>query len=201
MNIVGKIEHQALFSVPFFATELDDFEKHQPGIVQRIKALQAKQPGLSHSNRHGWHSDNYLHNDSDPHIKWLFDHLGAFAVACAKHAKGKEVELSLYRSWANINPAGAWNMPHSHMPAHWSGVAYLQVEPNQQERDGDLILIDPFPVGHLHGRENTLNLRATPGKAFLWPAYLMHMVSPHQSSTDRISVAFNFAYAANPDGE
>ena len=191
---MGRLEHQALFSVPFFSMELNGFEKHQSGIVQRIKALQAEQPSLSHSNRDSWHSGNFLHNDSDPHIKWLFDHLGEFAVTCAKHATGKDVELNLYRSWANVNPAGGWNVPHSHMPAHWSGVVHLQVEPNQPERDGDLILIDPLPVGALYGRAGTLNLHATQGKVFLWPAFLMHMVSPHQSATDRISVAFNFAY-------
>lgn len=193
---MGQIDHQALFPVPFYATTLDDFEKHQSGIVQRIKVLQAEQPTLNHSNQHGWHSDNFLHNDADPDIQWLFEQLGAFAVTCVKHANGKDVELNLYRSWGNVNPAGAWNVPHSHMPAHWSGVVYLQVEPNQQERDGDLILIDPFPVGDQYGRQSSLNLRATEGKAFLWPAYLMHMVSPHQAATDRISVAFNFAYGA-----
>ena len=86
------------------------------------------------------------------------------------------------RWWYNINPTGAWNLPHTHPNSDFALVWYLT------DSDGLLQLLNPFSQ-----RENSKNIvvDAQKGDIIIFPSDIMHFVMSNQREEDRICISMN----------
>ena len=199
-----KVDNKLHFGHSIFQTELPDFEQHQNSLLTAVRHLRERDQGVERSNQGGWHSHDQLQSEQDPEFKWLIEQIYDIGSRCIKHAEGDLLtgKIFLSSSWVNINPFGAWNAPHMHLPCEWSGVCYLKVNEQPQQRgngarDGDIMFFDPQPFGAQYGRPPTVSYSPKNGGIFIFPGYLLHMVAPHLEQEDRISVAFNFRLEQN----
>ncbi|UXD89213.1 TIGR02466 family protein [Thalassolituus hydrocarboniclasticus] len=199
-----KAENRLHFGVPIVEVQLDEVCERAADIAQLLLEIRAQQTGIQRSNQRGWHSQDDLFNHPAEPIKWLSEVIFQVAGKLIRHADHMpdNTELLLSSMWANINDAGAWNAPHVHLPCEWSGVLYIDVAdiaPVSESgiHDGDILFLDPVPVGAPYRPATTVAYTPKVGTMYVFPSYLMHMVAPHFSDKPRISVAFNFRVAAN----
>ena len=107
-----------------------------------------------------------------------------------------------------MNRAGDGNLPHGHAGAYWSGVYWI----DDGDADGDpavgglLELADPRGIlptmvaPHLRcaieacaGEGGGQSVTPRAGTMVLFPAWLIHGVTPYAGRRPRISVAFNLS--------
>ena len=194
-----KINVTPSFSVPIYDMDLEDFARHQDALVSQILAMREAEAGDKVSNQDGWHSAHNLHQSDNSEIQWLIGQIAQVGRACIRHSKtaAPKTLMGLASCWANVNESGDWNAPHAHFPADWSGVCYVRVnrksaEDVRSDKDGDVLFMDPLPLGPQYRRPPTMAKRPVDGKIFVFPSCLVHMVAPHFEKDPRISVAFNF---------
>jgi uncharacterized protein (TIGR02466 family) len=178
------------FAVPIYDKLLPRFFPRQESTARSILALRDAGRDLVRSNRGGWHSHDRLHLTKDPDLAWLMHALTAVATACiTDFEQGRPpIQVAMVSAWANVNEREDWNLPHVHLPLHWSGVFYVQVD---DEAEGEVIFLNPLPLGERWKRDTGIHYRPRTGMMLLFPAFLTHMVAPHRSDRPRISVAFN----------
>ena len=83
--------------------------------------------------------------------------------------------------WYNINPQGAWNIPHNHGGAHYALVWYLT------DSDGLLNFINPS--SRIDSQDGSFN--AKKGDILIFPADIVHYVMPNTKETDRVCISMN----------
>lgn len=201
--MAGSINRTMKFGVPIFDLELADFEQHRQALIDHFLALREQEKSASKSNKGGWHSEENLFKSQHPSVQWLVRNL---FIASARSVKDSEYypenqEIVMSGCWANINEAGDWNAPHSHLPDIWSGVCYIDINDkdspdSKSDKDGDIVFFNPLPLCVEHNRSVVTYARPENGKIFLFPSYLLHMVAPHYDDKPRISVAFNMKFQA-----
>ncbi len=102
--------------------------------------------------------------------------------------------------WANINPLGGQNSPHSHPNNFLSGVYYVSL-PGEK---GQIVFSDPRPQAAAMmptvkqwtkylGNEIRLELKE--GRFVLFPAWLVHSVPVNRSEQHRISISYNVMFS------
>lgn len=199
-----KAENRLHFGVPIVEVQLPELCERAAEIAALLLEMRAQQAGIQRSNQRGWHSQDDLFNHPAPALQWLSEMIFQVAGKVIRHADHMppETELLLSSMWANINDAGAWNAPHVHLPCEWSGVLYIDVPVAPPEgqggiHDGDILFLDPVPVGAPYRPATTVAYTPQVGTMYVFPSYLMHMVAPHFNERPRISVAFNFRVAGN----
>lgn len=195
----GQLEQNGHFGVPVYSIMVREFDQHQQALIDYMMKLREQDKGVMRSNVRGWHSNEDLFMQDNPHTQWMCTKIQNIARIAAKHFHGEQrpgyPELSA--CWGNISDSGAWNAPHQHLPADWSGVFYLDAEIDQPEqpkgaiREGDLMFFNPLPMGRRFDRPTTISYQPINGKLLIFPAYATHMVAPHFSEKPRISVSFN----------
>ena len=203
----GTINRNVEFGVPIFNIDLKDCEQHRQTLIDHFLTMRDNDPGSQRSNQGGWHSREDLFKSNHPSVQWLVRTIFTAGLESVKQGgllpQGQTLAMST--CWVNINESGDWNAPHNHFPDEWSGVCYIDVNSKdptavKTDRDGDIIFLNPLPLGLEHQR--AVSITATPqnGKLFFFPSYLVHMVAPHFEQKPRISVAFNLTLKPNPGG-
>ena len=153
--------------------------------------LQNESGGVTHSNRGGWQSNSFMHQNDE--LKEYVDLLG------------KSIDFpSFYFNtlWININHKGNRNILHQHPRADYSLVWYIKTPDNC----GDLVFENPhcFTQCTALQRLNYPNYhglyRITPkvGDCYLFPSDLRHMVEENQSDDVRISISANLTFMDSP---
>ncbi|MGM0563757.1 MAG: TIGR02466 family protein [Pseudomonadota bacterium] len=184
------------FAVPVYDVMVPGYDEQSQSLLEAIGALRQRDEGTVRSNRGGWHSSDRLLHEKDPHIQWLIQQILKISTACINDFEKERVHGSpiLTSAWANVNHTHQWNVPHQHLPSDWSGVFYAAVDEQVEETGGDcgqLMLFNPMPLGDRYRRESTVNYKPKTGLMLLFPSYLLHMVAPHTSSAERVTIAFN----------
>ena len=141
-----------------------------------------------------WQTDPTLHERTE------FSDFMAFVSRTAKGAlKVLDIDHEGFQCtgcWANINPTGAFHVPHTHPNNYLSGVYYVKA---LDGADG-ISFHDPRPQQEIiapHGkrdnRYNTtvINLRVKAGRLVIFPAWFVHSVPANKSAEYRISISFN----------
>jgi uncharacterized protein (TIGR02466 family) len=203
-SVQTKINVNSPFGIPIYEVQLENFSEHQKALKSTILEMRKEDIGTKVSNQGGWHSNTQLHRSDNAEIRWLIGEIQKASMSCIRHSKTapEGARFGLAACWANVNESGDWNAPHAHFPADWSGVCYVQVnrksaEMVKSDKDGDILLFNPLPIGPQYQRPPTISRRPHDGHILLFPSYLVHMVAPHFESDPRISVAFNFRLAPN----
>ena len=124
-------------------------------------------------------------------------------------AKSLQIDFSKHglkriNSWGNLQKKGNYIKEHRHNNTQFSGVFYLQTP----ENSGDIIFttrnatwINSYWEPSLTGYDdlNSFEKRFSPQQCgiFLFPAPLVHYVTPSHSEEERYSISFNY----NLDGK
>lgn len=200
----GKLDANAHFGIPIYSIMVRNFDDHQKPLVEYLLELRRLDDGVNRSNVRGWHSTEDLHAHKNEHTLWLAGKIQNIAITAAKHFHGESRpgKPELAACWANVSDAGAWNAPHQHLPADWSGVFYVDAESSAEPakngiNEGDLLFFNPLPMGKRFNRPTTISYRPVNGKMLIFPAYATHMVAPHFENRPRISISFNLFWS-NP---
>lgn len=114
------------------------------------------------------------------------------------HVAEKGIEIT--SCWANINPPGATNPPHTHPNNYLGGVYYVDVPENADS----IIFLDPRPQANVVAPRVSESTAENSGRAvvavkegmlLLFPAWLMHQVAENPANRNRISVSFNLMFS------
>lgn len=110
----------------------------------------------------------------------------------------KNIELEISRSWAVKNTPGSFAIAHCHTNSIWSGVYYLDVNPDSGHITFDRGSINNCFVSTLQPdcmptawNTTTWNFVPSIGTLFLFPSQLMHSVSENKSDKDRYCIGFD----------
>lgn len=185
------------------AYAIPEAERLNAALLEEIAVRRGSDPGVVRSNRKGWHSESDFFLRREPaHLELATAVAGAAHDATARVAP-KEIDTSQYgmtiMGWINVNPPGAHNVPHDHPGSFWSGVYYVKNDQptGDPSGGGTITFIDArsAPAGQPLVRAPALkglqSLHPQPGTLLLFPSTLKHLVSPNDSTEDRISIAFN----------
>ena len=136
-------------------------------------------PSTTRSNEGGYHS---------PSLEWEEFHPQGieYINKVIDETFEKKFKLTQCEWWYNINPKGAWNIPHSHPGAGFALVLYVT------DSDQLLTIMDP----NYHGRyffdnRADINPPTKKGDILIFPADLKHYVKPNQREEERISISMN----------
>jgi len=191
------------YSTPIFHFELPGGKELARELETVVYTQRDRSKGLSKSNLGGWHSEsNFIHGKGESLERLRNDILASLAEIGKRGAPrmiSGELDLRL-EGWANINPAGAYNAPHQHAGAHWSGVFYVKQPAVDTGEAGKIEFIDPRnDLGNWRVLKSgwftmRRSLRPQPGYMVIFPSYLVHWVHPNDGPEDRISIAWNATY-------
>ena len=202
-------EVRLLFPVPFITIRLDGSEALNKRLLKEIAKRQRTEPGMTRSNRYGWHSAPDLFQRTEPAHAQLIGELHAMVAACtAKLMPDFPKDLEpIHEGWVNVSPTHAMNSPHDHPGAFWSGTYYVHVPVPSDPADklsGAIEFIDPRGSIGTNARidapftRGKFTVRPAAGTCLLWPSFVKHWVHPNHSREDRVTVAFNSSFARAP---
>lgn len=129
----------------------------------------------------------------------LMSHLTAGAEAVLAFLQVEYDNFEITGCWANINPVGGINTPHTHPNNYLSGVYYVRTTEGADSiffsdpRPQASVILPPFRTESLYAG-NEVSMEARPGRLLMFPAWLMHGVPPNRSAGDRISISFNIMF-------
>ena len=182
----------------FFPTLIyaEDVNLDTKQISNDIVAWSKQDEGVKKTNVNGWHSQTNMHEM--PQFKPLVDELFKMQHEIFKQ-EWLDRQPRLGNMWANINYKGGYNKPHIHPNSLFSGVYYVQAEPNC----GKIVLYDPRPgiQSNMPARINgqppehlwrEVHIEPKVNRILMFPSWLWHNVEPNESNNIRISVSFNF---------
>lgn len=169
------------------------------GLEKAVRARAAAQAGVKVSNSGGWQSEPDLFDWPQPEVKKLATELDRALQQLVSFGRPEPLALKFQRAgWANINRAGHYNSLHNHPDQHFAAVYYVKAPApgTQGVPDGLLELRDPRPAAGFSNLPTLFSahpVRIAPeaGTLVMFPAWIDHMVHPHQGADDRISLAIN----------
>ena len=196
----------ALFPAPLLVYKLDDAERLNAALHEEIDQRRAAEPGVSVSNRAGWHSESDFFRRCEPAHARVSNAITLAVADATRRSRDPQAPPIHVRmtGWINVNPPGAYNVPHDHPGSFWSGCYYVRTDPVRRTDDdgGAITFIDSRcpPSGQalmnspLFAGSHTL--RPLPGTLLVFPGNLKHWVHPNSWDQDRVTVAFNASLRA-----
>lgn len=196
------IDVHTIFPVPLLISRIEGADELNRALKAEAVQRRVAESAVTASNRYGWHSERDLFDRAEPAHARLADTLRRFIdEANAKMIPDRPAGVAMKMDgWVNINPTNAFNAPHDHAGAFWSGTYYVEVPTASDSEDkmsGAIEFIDPR--GSLGSSVNIetpftrprFTIRPAAGMLLLWPAYLKHWVHPNRAEGERTTVAFN----------
>jgi len=191
-----------LFPTPVLAYTIADAERINAAILAEIEERRARDPGVTRSNRAGWHSESDFFTRQEPaHIELGRAISKAVGDATKRISRGRmqgKVRIQL-SGWINVNPPSAYNVPHDHPGSYWSGCYYIKTkrDADPSSEGGAITFIDPRcaptgqPLVKAPAFQGAHSMHPEPGALLVFPSNVKHWVHPNGSDEERISVAFN----------
>lgn len=197
-----------LFPTPILGYQIADAERINAALIDEIEQRRARDPGITRSNRSGWHSESDFFSRKEPaHAELAKAVTNAVGDATKRISQGRlraalRIQLS---GWININPPGAYNVPHDHPGSYWSGCYYIKMDGRAEKTDegGAITFIDPrcAPAGQSLVKAPVFygahSMHPAPGTLLIFPSNAKHWVHPNNSGDERVTMAFNaFVFAS-----
>lgn len=165
-----------------------------PGLLQELAQHLSNEPSLLPSPLSKATRGGSQTGELDP-----ASHPGLLAIeAWAKSLL--PTELRGWRWWATLLEAGGRQLPHIHPRSSWSGVFYVALPNELQQRDpsaGALEFGTPPTHLRLRTRPQTRIVAPMPGRLVIFPSHVWHRTLEFDAVGQRISVAFD---AVDQDG-
>jgi uncharacterized protein (TIGR02466 family) len=209
MAVPGGSQTHLLFSTPVIVSSYGGAAAANMDLEPLILERREREQGIKRSNSGGWHSDLEL-------LRWAEQPIGGIVRKVVELADAATHDTQLragerrgwmLEGWANVNPPGASNAPHTHGGCYWSAVYYVRVDPGQ---GGELVLHDPrMPVLDMHapalrfrnsGGEQIVSIKPEAGMIIIFPSWLSHSVKSWTGEGLRISIAINLSAPVRPTG-
>ncbi len=157
-------------------------------LISEISEMKEEYPTVNKTNVGGYQSPNF--DKECPYKK--FNELRSACISCAQQYMISRyntlVSSTKYDWWCNINHYGHFNQIHHHKKTDLIGLFYIKTPSNS----GTLRLIRNDGSSYTNLYKNTeYRLIPEEGRCYLFPGHLWHMVEPHGSDEERISVSFN----------
>jgi uncharacterized protein (TIGR02466 family) len=196
-SVFSDLSVKDVFPTPIWVADLDPSlaVRMNAELETMIKELVEPRPQIPIGST--WQTTPVLHQ------------LNRFAEFCALVRKAgaaalafldlKNRDFDITGCWANINPTGGLNSPHTHPNNFLSGVYYVSLPANS----GQIVFSDPRPqaASILPPAEkwnkyvgNEIRLEVKEGRMVIFPAWLVHSVPVNRSAEERISLSFNLMF-------
>ena len=188
---ISKATCQTIFPTPIW-TLVNNFSDEELAELTRFsyEAVQ-KYPNLDISSKRGGGGSSAALTLKHPLLmKIIQDNL-------AEVIKDFEpvTKLSLKNYWVNVNPPGAYMIPHVHPRAVLGATLYIQTP----EESGRIKFIHPnlaarqafYSFKDVDYNYKSYSFVPRPGMFIAFPAWLDHAVEENLSTSDRISISFN----------
>tara|TARA_R110000772_G_scaffold200289_1_gene310826 strand:- start:309 stop:893 length:585 start_codon:yes stop_codon:yes gene_type:complete len=168
--------------------------------INSIKKLFIRNKKFKHNKNLASHIDHtYRINDLNSFLKILTPYLDVFKVAYEQWYSKKSKKIDLVQAWVNFMKAGECNPPHIHNQCNFSSVLYTDI-PKSLLKENQTYLSSGTKPGDIdfnlypYVPEFVAQHKCLPkvGDFFIFPARLVHSVSPFKSKGVRVSVAANF---------
>ena len=174
------IKHD-LFSTPLWHIKgasqqlVDDLSKNISVIKENIHLYQTtKDTPSGYSNQGGYQTAQFVWKNFHPAgIEYIEKLVSDIFV---------DYTVDISGWWYNINPQGAWNIPHSHGGVHYALVWYLT------DSDGLLNLMNPNS-NRIDSQDGSIN--AKKGDILIFPGDIIHYVMPNTKEKDRVCISMN----------
>ena len=188
---MNNVLRDTLFTNFLYSVELGvDLSK----VEEACYRLKSGSVGVQKSNQNGWQSEPSSLVDffTDSAFADLKNKFIEFSQIVSAHEQ-LGYDINVIDAWVNINGTNSYNKPHTHPGSILSGCFYVKVP----ENSGDLSFVrsDASSCALTFANkpsENTFLLQPQTGRLYVFPPWLMHMVTLNESSQDRISIAINF---------
>jgi len=158
---------------------------------QHIYNVKESNTGVSLSNIGGWQSAGQ--DLSRDFIDWQIQLDKTVKHCCSQSGLPP---LKLYNLWFNVNSRADYNSVHNHHGAVLSGVYYVDVPQDSGSiefyRDDDSEYYLPVLESYNNFTKQKHVIDPEPGMLLLFPGWLKHSVQPNKSSSDRVSISFNY---------
>lgn len=188
---------QNLFPTPVWVI---DFEQnvHEPlnaHIVRQLDSMLHERPDVGVGGT--LQTDNNLHEFDEFADMVVQIQRGVVAVLEFLDVEYDAFEIT--GCWANINPPGGINTPHTHPNNYLSGVYYVQTQTGADSiffsdpRPQASVMMTPTNSRNVYSG-NEVSFDARPGRMIMFPSWLTHGVPVNRSNRDRISVSFNIMF-------
>lgn len=197
------VKYEKLFSTPVMRYRVSDAAALNTALLSEGARMREASEGAAKSNRGGWHSEGNLFDLEGDCFGKLKGHATEAVLSAniwiGARTPAEALDLKLF-GWMNANPKGAYNAPHTHPGAHWSGVYYLAQPEVDEGTSGMIEFIDPrsdLPNWRLlkaPAFRMKKKLRPLPGEMILFPSYLVHWVHPNLTEEERWTIAFNATF-------
>lgn len=190
-----KVYEQLWFPIPIWECPVSGIDNQS--IIDYCYEVRNAKPGVTISNRGGWHSSELI-SPIPTDLEKLFNDLNIFVNdVCVRHTGINNLRIGNF--WININGYHDYNQLHDHQNSILSGVYYVSVPDHNM---GDLVLhrgdnAEFFYTSKVK-REQTMSNAITVTKPpkestfYLFPSWIKHHVERNESQNERISIAFNF---------
>jgi uncharacterized protein (TIGR02466 family) len=190
-----KVFEQLWFATPIWECPVTGIDNKS--IKEYCLKVRKEKPGVTISNRGGWHSGELI-TPLPQDLEVLFSDLTTFVNdVCARYTGIADLKLGNF--WININGKHDYNQPHDHQKSIISGVYYVSVP---EDNMGDLVIhrgdnAEFFLTGDIEREYTMANSQVSikPAKEstfYLFPSWSKHHVERNESDKERISIAFNF---------
>ena len=196
---MSDIKVRNLFPVPIFHYKLENYKETNKELLNYILELQKNdKTGNAHSNKGGWHSQNFdIVNQGSPinflnKIKDYLKHIISNEFGW-KYVPNKQRIVAM---WAIINKKNSFNVMHNHQNCYFSSAYYVKKPKNS----GDITFFDPkeaktyrFPKieKYTEYSSEAVTIKPEEGDLLIFPSYLYHSVSENLSEDDRVVISFN----------
>jgi uncharacterized protein (TIGR02466 family) len=196
---MSDIKVHNLFSVPIFHYKLDNYKEINKELLNYILELQkSDKTGNAHSNKGGWHSQNFDIVNQGPPINFLNKIKDYLKHIISNEFGWKYVpnKQRIVAMWAIINKKNSFNVMHNHQNCYFSSAYYVKKPKNS----GDITFFDPkeaktyrFPKieKYTEYSSEAVTIKPEEGDLLIFPSYLYHSVSENLSEDDRVVVSFN----------
>ncbi len=193
---------EPLFVNPLVAFDVADSAALNAALVKEIDVRRKSEESIRRSNRLGWHSETDFFMRKEPAHRDLARRILGMVVTATQRV-APDADLDSYEiaceGWINVNPPQAYNAPHDHTGALWSGTYYVVVPqaPKDHVDSGAIEFLSGFPTSAYNKvlpsamTADKLRIRPSEGQCLLFPGTLKHWVHPHTERGDRITIAFN----------
>lgn len=181
---------QDIFS-DFIASEILDVD--QKLLEEELETIKENFPSTNRSNIGGYQSPLFGSlGIAVPYPYQQFDNLRTSVINFAQDYCSSKLNAMISPTefcwWLNSNFYGHFNQIHNHKRCDLVGLYYLKAPP----KSGELILVrnDGSAYTELF-KYNEYHLAPEEGRLYLFPGHLWHLVMPHESDEERVSVSFN----------
>jgi uncharacterized protein (TIGR02466 family) len=196
--MIAKTEVKDIFPTPLWIVDLlpDAAAAMNAELKRQIYGLTEPLPPIPVGGT--WQTDPVLHKR--PEFVEFCKLVNQTAKAALDFLKVTHAGFEITGCWANINPQGGLNSPHSHPNNVLSGVYYVSL-PNGA---GKIQFHDPRPQAAMIMPRmtqwnkyvgNQIEVETKEGRFVVFPAWLEHSVPVNRDKDHRISISFNIMFS------